>query len=502
MNNNISNLISTLSEHVDLGHSKRDDAFLRQVQSMCMNPGKTACGGAADPAAVMSAYRFASNPKASLEDLRSARMSATLSNIEDGETVLLINDISLLDYCSHESKEDRRCIGDGKGKGYEYNCNLAVSLEREQVLGVLHDCVISAEGPDDTDEVDYFDTPLVEKLPEKSIAKLPCNHKHAITVHALHVTRKAPEVKFISTADREFDDYFHFYALKQAGMDAVIRSCAQRNVQFIRPDWFPEEELSARQAGLPLRPGYSFVNMKRLTEHIPLTHLKSVYLDGKGRLTDKGAHAEEIPVSAGACRVTLYRQAKRDKVYVKPFDYVELNVVVVKESSPRENSKHINWVLFTTLPVDTTEQINRVVRIYELRWQIECFFKLLKSGFGLEDLRYNNAQKTARHLVVTTIAATFISALKSSVGLGPGTKLDDETYSKLKHASKNLNDSSIDIRLRLFVFIARQGKWLGYRRNGISPLMLMKGLTKTLYMLMMMNSMSNFFLEAAQFLKE
>jgi len=46
--------------------------------------------------------------------------------------------------------------------GYEYVCNLAVSLEREQTLGVLHDCVISAGGSDDMSEVDYFDTPLIK----------------------------------------------------------------------------------------------------------------------------------------------------------------------------------------------------------------------------------------------------------------------------------------------------------------------------------------------------
>jgi len=64
-------------------------------------------------------------------------------------------------------------------------------------------------------------------------------------------------VKFVSVADREFDDYFHFLALKGNGMDAVIRSCASRNVQIIKPNWLPEGALTGKQAGLPSFPDTS-----------------------------------------------------------------------------------------------------------------------------------------------------------------------------------------------------------------------------------------------------
>ena len=498
---NLDELLNTVAKNVDLGHKKRDLSFLRQVQTLCLNPGGTAAGGSVSPSAMMSAYRFAGNPRIDLDKLRKVRMETTLSHVDAGETVLLINDVSLLDYCRHLSKEDRRDIGDGKGKGYEYVCNLAVSLKREQTLGVLHDCLISSNGPDDMSEVDYFDAPLLKSLPEKSIAKLPCNHKHMITTHALHVSKKFPDVKFISVADREFDDYFHFLALKKNGMDAVIRSCANRNVQIIKPAWLPSEALTGRQSGLPLLPGHVCVSMNQLVKHVPLSHLKTVWLDKKERLTGEGPEAEAVPVSAGTFRITLYRNAMRDNTYVKASEYVELNIVVVKETRPRKGREPILWVLLSTLPVDSMDQISEIVRIYELRWLIECFFKLLKSGFGLEDLRFDGVEKIGRHLIVTTIAAAFVCALKSSLGLGAATELDDESYRKVKHASKNLNDGSIDIGLRLFAFIAMQGKWCGYRRNGISPAMLMKGLAKTLSFLEMMESISDFLSEASKHLR-
>lgn len=156
MTDNLEGLLDTLAVNVDLGHKKRDLAFLRQVQTMCLNPGGTAAGTAANPADIMSAYRFAGNPGIGVDKLRRIRMEAALSYVSEGEAVLLINDVSPLNYYHHLSKEDRREIGDGNGRGYEYVCNLAVSLEREQTLGVLHDCLISAQGPDDMSAVDYL----------------------------------------------------------------------------------------------------------------------------------------------------------------------------------------------------------------------------------------------------------------------------------------------------------------------------------------------------------
>ncbi|HCE42553.1 MAG TPA: hypothetical protein DET40_03280 [Lentisphaeria bacterium] len=103
---------------------------------------------------------------------------------------------------------------------------------------------------------------MVRSLPKKSVAKLPCSHKHMISTHALHVAGSSPGVKFVSVADRKFDDYFHFLALKGNGMDAVIRSCASRNVQVIRPSWLPEEDLTERQSGF--RPALLFLSSSRM----------------------------------------------------------------------------------------------------------------------------------------------------------------------------------------------------------------------------------------------
>ncbi len=476
MSDALESFMKGIAAHTSLGHLKRDSAFLRQVKCLCSHPGKTGAGSCRDMASVVSAYRFAANKSVDLAELRRVRAKATLEMAAPDETLLVINDVSLLNYYNHESKEDRRAIGDGKGKGYEYVCNLAVGLESERYLGVLHDCLITAEGPDDLDQIDYHAKPLFAPLSQQAPSRLECNHKHILDSHVGHISHMAPQRNIVYVADREFDDYFVFDTVVRARDDVVIRSNATRNVQVDEAlGWLPKENHTVKYAGLRRAEGHACCGMKNLVKHVPLKPFKSLALDGKGRLCDPRVARSTADVSVGHFKVKLYRNAKRNKTYFPISEYVELNVVVVRETQPPPGRTPIEWILYTTLPVETEEQLRRVVRIYELRWLVENFFKYLKSGFAIEDLRYNNARKTAIHLVALTIAVSFLCNLKTEVGLPRTGLIPAEDYPRVKEAAKKPNDASIDTRLRLFALLAVQGGWRGRKGDPISPLTLIKG---------------------------
>lgn len=63
---------------------------------------------------------------------------------------------------------------------------------------------------------------------------------------------------------------------------------------------------------------------------------------------------------------------------------IQLNVVHVFEIDPPKDVEPIDWKLYTTEPVDTEEQILRIVDFYRSRWMIEEYFKALKTGCGYE----------------------------------------------------------------------------------------------------------------------
>lgn len=479
MINELAELLAGLTEHTALGHAKRDDAFLRQVRCLSLHPGGTGSGSCTDLAATASAYRFANNEEVELSQLRRSRRDAALAACPAGEPILVINDVSILDYSQHNSKADRRAIGDHRGMGYEYVCNLGVCLSSGRHLGVLHDSVISSARPDDADEIAYHADERFASLSQTDPTRLESNHKHILNCHFAHIAKAAPGHPLILVADREFDDYFIFAGCRTQQQDFVIRSNATRNVQVAADlGWLPPEAHTGYADGLPLLEAHVCATMKALVDHVPLTPFKTIPLDGKGRLTDEKSARSRVQVSAGAFAVTLYRNAMRNRICFTPRDYVHLNVVVVKETAPPEGREPIQWVLYTSLPVGTEAQLQQVVRIYEMRWLIECFFKYLKSGFQLEELRYDSARKTAIHLVAMTIAATFLINLKGDLALPRAATLSPTDHARVKHALKNLNDPSIDPNLRSFALFAKQGGWLGRKNDPISPLTLMRGFSQ------------------------
>jgi hypothetical protein len=469
------------------------------VECLCRHPGGTGAGTCSDMASVASAYRFAGNESVDLARLRTIRRKAVLEACGEEETVLVINDMSVLSYPNHESKSDRRPVGNGKGRGYEYVCNLAVGLESERYLGVLHDCLISAEGTDDADEIDYHGDAMFAPLSEKDPSLLECNHKHMLACHLDHIAKAAPGIRMVSVADREFDDHFLFDKCIHAGQDIVIRSNATRNVQVLSNlDWLPEDLRTIKYPGLPRAENHVCYSMDSLVKNAPLVPFKKLPLDRKGRLTDERSARSYAHVSVGSFSVKLYRTSQRGGVRFRPRDYINLNVVVVQETAAPKGRPPIQWVLYTTLPVETPDQISKVVRIYELRWLIENLFKYLKSGFKIEDLRYDNARKMAVHLVAATIAATFICNLKTAVGLPPPGTLRPNDYVRVKQAAKNPNDPAIDAELRLFAFISTQGGWRGRKNDPISPLTLIRGFSRIAAVLDMLENAGGLLHEIAR----
>ena len=475
MKRNLEQYLQALSAHVDSGHQKTDAAFLRQVREACRRP-----DGKPSWSSTMAGYRFARNERLDVSALRDARRNFTLEQAEPQEPLLAISDVSILSFFHHESKADRRAVGDGKGKGYEYVCALAVGLHSGRVYGVLHDSLVTQSGPDDAEAVDYRADPWMGKSSRVRARRLACNHKHQLLCHARYLRARAPGRRFVHVADREFDDHLFFEDCLGAGDDCVIRSNAVRNV-LIRPaPWVPVSALTPKYPGLPQPDGWVCADMRELIGHEPVLTSKEIALDAEGRLCDPRLAHERITLSVGAFTVKLYRDGKRNRRYLRPRNYVTLNVVVAREPHPPAGRPPICWVLFTSLPIDTPAQVLEVVRIYELRWRIECFFKYLKSGFKIEDLRYDDGNKIAKLLVPITLAAVFVLNLKQQLGLPAGSFLDTENYLKIKHASKNLHDPSIDLDTRLFAFIANCGGWLGRRNDPISPLALMRGMARAM----------------------
>ncbi len=85
--------------------------------------------------------------------------------------------------------------------------------------------------------------------------------------------------------------------------------------------------------------------------------------------------------------------------------YLKFNIVLVEESSPLEGQVPISWMLVTTLSIDTPEQIQSVIEYYCTRWQIEVYFRTLKSGCRIEYRRFEELDRVLNCLAVLSVVA-------------------------------------------------------------------------------------------------
>ncbi|WP_061224911.1 IS4 family transposase [Leptospira weilii] len=75
--------------------------------------------------------------------------------------------------------------------------------------------------------------------------------------------------------------------------------------------------------------------------------------------------------------------------------YPELNLTIIhaQEKGTPKNRKRIDWKLITNLPVKTNSDAIQKLQWYALRWKIEVFHKILKSGCKVEESKLRTAER-------------------------------------------------------------------------------------------------------------
>jgi IS4 transposase len=423
-----------------------------------------------------SLYQFLGQSSTPLSLLRNIRLKFVLDTIKLGSDIIISHDITYLEYNGHKSKYDMRWIYDYINRGYEYNACLAIDPVSKGFLGMIHDSITNVDGPDDTESIDYDYEPMFADFDEDGKESLKANHKHQAAAHINGLAKFLKGYNCIHVLDREFDDAFIFISAIYNDTHFVIRATALRNVQMPPYEWLSKEAITKHQFGHKVKKGNVCVNLKQAVQDIPVVEYKDIPLDKEGRVTDSDSAERIARVGIGACAFTIYRIAKRNKKYFKIPKPIDINMVVVREINPPEGAEPLLWVMFTSLPIDNIEDMIKVAEYYELRWKIEVYFRHIKSGYEILKRRFNNGEKLAKYLLLISIVLPEILNIKKEVGIPESGKLDEKKYEEIKEASQNLNDPSINIKLRTFALILKLGGWLGRKGDPIGLKILMKGI--------------------------
>ena len=151
---------------------------------------------------------------------------------------------------------------------------------------------------------------------------------------------------------------------------------------------------------------------------------------------------------------------------MKPLD---VWICSVTEVNPPSSEEAINWVLLTNFPVETIEEACEKVSWYKLRWRIELYFKVLKSGFRIENARLNHFKKLEKFIILCAILATRVMNLsyyaRSKLEIVASyhfTKLE----LKVLRMSKRASDPEPKSLKNAIILLAKLGGYLNRKNDG------------------------------------
>lgn len=104
--------------------------------------------------------------------------------------------------------------------------------------------------------------------------------------------------------------------------------------------------------------------------------------------------------------------SRRSKDIKKLPPALSVNMVRVFEVDTPYGEDPIQWILFTSEPIKTKENVLQIAEAYKRRWLIEEFFKVLKTGCRLEERLMMSEEAWYNVLTLLLEVATHILNLR------------------------------------------------------------------------------------------
>lgn len=342
-----------------------------------------ACGGRAE---MTAAYRLFDNKKATFDNILQPHTDATRQRMAAQPVVLLVQDTSEVDL----TRPEQQVAGAGPLDGGSRRGALLHLLHGftpdGTPLGTLSGTVWAREEETvcaSLSRAERAATPIEEKESHRWIVALQQAREEA---------KHCPGTQLICLADSEADIYeFVVEGMREPRSgDWIVRACQDR--ALLAEDGTKTAEKHLRE--------YVLRQPVLFRQAIQVRGRKTkVSCEVRGRRQPRCSREAEVAVRAAS--VTLRPPWRADR----KLPPVTVNVVLVTEVDPPEGDEPVEWLLLTSLPVDDYEQVRQVIQYYCVRWMIEVFFRVLKSGCRVEQRQFEHIDRLVNCLAVYVVVA-------------------------------------------------------------------------------------------------
>lgn len=331
----------------------------------------TAAGAKALPnqasafASTQAAWRFYQNPRVSLEGLAAPLVKEAIKSAQTQceNYALVAHDWSRINYAKHTSKQDTYAMTHKKDVGYELQSSLLISDRDGAPLAPIAHNLVTAEAVFSS----YKPTQT-----EKSL------HLDELNERIEWIERQPLDKKAVHIIDREASSVAHLRAWQALGAFWLIRSKNNAKV-----DYNGQSRSLKEIAECLTFSNHGCIAFKNTQAHLQIAQT-SVVISRKAR-PKRFIEGKRVPGVAG------------EPLHVR---------LIVSRVLSQQGECLAQWCLLSNV-----EQVsaNTLAQWYYWRWQIESFYKLLKSsGHHMEQWQQETGTAVAKRLMVASMACVYV----------------------------------------------------------------------------------------------
>ncbi len=406
----------------DVRINRRSEKIIEDLYTNIGNGFTASCGGKAE---IKAAYRFFDNNIVDPSKILKPHYEKTLQRIKEHKIVGFMQDTTDIDMKHMKDVEGLGVLNDTTRPG----CSLhpVVAFTPEQLcLGTISATFLHRQANELGKKIHNNSREFEDKESFRWLQgyKATCE-----------IAEKCPETLCISIGDRESDIFeLMLEATKEENKaDLIARAWHNRtifaehseeNIKLIEQNekLISENKLLSKNNKKSHKKGAIgsndeiIKNNKKIIEDNKTIIKKDeaivnnfLYQLNKGKTL--GTIEFTLPEGRGRKSRLVRQNVKATTVILMPSAHkkhlpkVSINAVLLEEIDAPSGVEPITWMFLTTLPIDTFEQIELIIQLYLGRWGVELFFKVLKSGCGIEELRLESAKRLLSCISIYMIVA-------------------------------------------------------------------------------------------------
>ncbi len=371
-------------ETIDLGDDRLNQRLMKISQSFLDSPESPINKACGDWGETKAAYRFFNNDNVNYQDIIQAHAKMTAARSKQEDVVLAIQDTTYYNYTNHPETKGLGILSRFKGK--HKDDILTKGLCMHTTLGITPDGL-----PLGLLDQDIYSR---ETLSAEKIALKKKSHNVALSIEEKESLRWLTSMKktvsmfdgqnkqVVTIADREADIYDLFHLAEGMNTHFLVRASQNRRIN--------KTAIYSEVSGEML---WDFMKKKKYRGTVEIDVPKKE--EQAKRVANCGIKFEKISVLPPR----NYKGSKEGNVNL------DIYAIHILEKNPPKGVDKIEWMLYTNIPILTFEDAVEKLRWYCLRWRIEVYFKVIKSGFKVEDCRLETADRLIRYLAVVSIVA-------------------------------------------------------------------------------------------------